>query len=852
MKCHSFFQESPSPASCSSDLLPDHLLPSSCSSSSVSSTQSPSDPRTCPSSSVTAATAASLLSSSTLLYTATTCTTSTDIITSSATVVANTHNLPTDHENFESIQQEGDVVIQTAAPAVTAVAACAMVASSPTRDSGKDTLLKTLATNLHLAQVRYDTVIRTNEGNDSDSAELLKDMQEHQQQKQKQEQEQEKTTQLESYPRPAKDELLLHPPHTQVSQDIMFQSQSNDSNSAFQHKCPQETQSSAVLHSTPPAPTIAAGASPSPSQLQSGSTFCALLFSAQLAPSDSLMDSSSISSSTAAPVMPEPAAQTSMDGRSDIGSLPGQRITTVMSSEPSLEVNDISVICHHVQEQIQDQVLEQQHRHLQSHPHAEASNWFLNSTSSFELEPTTPTCLLSVWSFTDLSSNQSSEHIDTLECHGLHRMSAGARRDSLSQHICRKRSFADALEMVMPLRDGSAVHYPSWTGSIKRRKIHQFATKWTSGLAPSSFIRIYTALDFWDVMSARMDSTWVDFGAIAREGTSILTEPTEHHSEANGTGNNSGDMAMDSTPPTSPVSIHRQSGLMEDVAVDDFDLKDSGMAEIKVCHRSRRTTQQLPHPGQILRGLWEEEQQLKRRQQMVPDNVRRQPRSKAFKTPLDNRFIQPQFEPWRNTFANQGKLRPIHFYPLQDTTPIGTNYPSGAVDVEMAAQGEGCTQLSELNEIARNRLGSITTSAQRLQAASEGQALSEYHPWKDGTTIPSKGSLRTLHEMRQTVMEPWPEETSRAKDECTRILHRMREQLNIVINLQIHLRSLIKTAPTQLSFLLSIRHPGQVSIELLLALYGPHFMQTSNFRAIEQLLWGQDSNQSIPEQVYSQ
>lgn len=71
-----------------------------------------------------------------------------------------------------------------------------------------------------------------------------------------------------------------------------------------------------------------------------------------------------------------------------------------------------------------------------------------------------------------------------------------------------------------------------------------------------------------------------------------------------------------------------------------------------------------------------------------------------------------------------------------------------------------------------------------VQAVSEGQALSEYQPWRDGTTIPSQGSLKTLHEIRQTVMDPWPEEISRAKDECTRILHRMREQLNIVINLQ--------------------------------------------------------------------
>ncbi|KAF9992103.1 hypothetical protein BGZ65_012682, partial [Modicella reniformis] len=42
-----------------------------------------------------------------------------------------------------------------------------------------------------------------------------------------------------------------------------------------------------------------------------------------------------------------------------------------------------------------------------------------------------------------------------------------------------------------------------------------------------------------------------------------------------------------------------------------------------------------------------------------------------------------------------------------------------------------------------------------------------------------------------------------------------------------------------MSLLLAIRHPGQVSVELLSALYGPQFMQTSAFKAIEQLLWGE-------------
>ncbi|KAG0084986.1 hypothetical protein BGZ93_000915, partial [Podila epicladia] len=382
-------------------------------------------------------------------------------------------------------------------------------------------------------------------------------------------------------------------------------------------------------------------------------------------------------------------------------------------------------------------------------------------------------------------------------------------------HMSRKRDFSEAVEMTSPLRNSPSVHHPNWIGSVKRRKIHQFATKWTSGLAPSSFVKIYTMLDFWQVMATRMDCSWLNFDTVT-EGSANDMDPSE-----------TCDMAMESTPPPSPLSERPRSIHMEDDTQNTHSL-----GETLPC-RSGRTTLQFPHPGQILRGLWEEEQQNRRRQQMVPDNVRRQARSKTFKTPLDTR-TRAQLEPWRLTSRNQGRSKPIFCSNSRDDQ-------SGAVDVEMA-QGE-IFQLED--ELARNKLGSITTAVQRFQAVSEGQALSEYQPWKDGTTVPSQGNLKTLHEIRQTVMDPWPEEISRAKDECTRILHRMREQLNIVINLQIHLRSLIKTAPTQLSFLLSIRHPGQVSIELLLALYGPHFMQTSNFKAIEQLLWGQSTSQPV-------
>ena len=62
--------------------------------------------------------------------------------------------------------------------------------------------------------------------------------------------------------------------------------------------------------------------------------------------------------------------------------------------------------------------------------------------------------------------------------------------------------------------------------------------------------------------------------------------------------------------------------------------------------------------------------------------------------------------------------------------------------------------------------------------------MAEYKPWKDGTVSPQQGNLQALKELRCHIMNPWPEEVSKARDECTRVLHRMREQLNIVINLQ--------------------------------------------------------------------
>ncbi|KAF9997873.1 hypothetical protein BGZ79_008422 [Entomortierella chlamydospora] len=304
---------------------------------------------------------------------------------------------------------------------------------------------------------------------------------------------------------------------------------------------------------------------------------------------------------------------------------------------------------------------------------------------------------------------------------------SGCQRIHSSVDICqcRKRIFAEAIELSRPLSAGSqsADHHPGWIESIKKRKIHQYPTKWTSMLSPSPYVKLLTIRDFWDVMKLRLDA--------------------------------------------SSSSKNRNI---------DLNHLDNNLIQGSM---RNKTIRQYRCPSQFLRGLWEEELRQQREQKMIPDTIRRPPRSKVFNS------------------------KPIGFANSKPALP-----------------------------------SLLSTSRSSTHAIAEGSDMSEYKPWKDGTVLPNEGYLDKLKDLRSNIMDPWPAEEAKSKDECTRILHRMREQLNIVINLQIHLRSMIKTAPTQWSFLLSIRHPAQVSIELLLALYGPHFMQTSNFRAIEQLLWG--------------
>ncbi|KAF9404666.1 hypothetical protein BGZ94_004014, partial [Podila epigama] len=337
--------------------------------------------------------------------------------------------------------------------------------------------------------------------------------------------------------------------------------------------------------------------------------------------------------------------------------------------------------------------------------------------------------------------------------------------------------------------------------------------------------------------------------------------------------------------------------------------------------RSNKVLLRYPNPGLFLKALWEEEETNRRRQQMIPDNVQKPMRSKILNAKPISRMVLTRSGSWMKSRASKSFLlgsdgntsphgvhnnndstndaetmcsrkeeeecseslsptapsRPRRTFMTDSTEPLEASTPTkqkeevegeecggDSIERKTRASSEGNNDVVE----EENKAGCgqdyepdyrKKTAPSRPRTLSESSDLSEYKPWRDGTVTPSRGSIKTLSQMRHTRLDPWPAEKSKARDECTRILHRMREQLNVVINLQIHLRSMIKTAPTQMSLLLSIRHPGQVSIELLQALYGPQFMQTSAFRTIEQLLWGKHQDQPhsphshhVSEQMHSQ
>ncbi|KAG0279432.1 hypothetical protein BGZ95_001251 [Linnemannia exigua] len=371
-----------------------------------------------------------------------------------------------------------------------------------------------------------------------------------------------------------------------------------------------------------------------------------------------------------------------------------------------------------------------------------------------------------------------------------------------------------------------ASHHPNWVESVKKRKIHQYATKWTSALSPAPYVRLLGLRNFWEMMEPRQDLSWK-----SEDDTQFGQDDDKDEDEDEGVqGQNKA----------------KKESLEMDIE-NDSTLKSARLQSARRRNSEPscvRTVKQYPCPGHFLRGLWEEELRNQRVRQMIPDTVRKPIRGKIYHAkPIMNMNKQnkptlPSLFTGSSSSSNSSSTEGATAG--QDSNMDDTNDEAEEAKRETTSAVATTTATTtpmtefELSLKKKHRAAAII----RSHAITEGSDMSEYKPWKDGTVTPRQGSLQGLKASRSNIMDPWPVEEAKSKDECMRVLHRMREQLNIVINLQIHLRSMMKTAPGQWSFLLSIRHPGQVSIELLLALYGPHFMQTSNFRAIEELLWG--------------
>ncbi|KAG0297380.1 hypothetical protein BGZ96_006759 [Linnemannia gamsii] len=435
----------------------------------------------------------------------------------------------------------------------------------------------------------------------------------------------------------------------------------------------------------------------------------------------------------------------------------------------------------------------------------------ITSSSPTPSSPTSPSASLSSRRKRFLGHRQ--PYHNDLDCQQQH--------ESPEKCQCRKRGFAEAIELSRPLTMNAdiASHHPNWIESIKKRKVHQNATKWTSALSPAPYVRLLTLRNFWEMMEPRQDLSWRT-GNDTRFGRDKFEEDGEEVDEVEDDKAEMNSMQMETD---NAESSTRQRSARRKPQQPSF----------------VRTVKLYPCPGHFLRGLWEEELRNQRVRQMIPDTVRKPIRGKIYHAkPIVNMIKQ-----------NKPSLLSLL---TAETLSSSSNSAAGGVDDSAGeSKNETCEATPGVNSSTTTTTTASTTELElslkkkhraaaiiRSHAITEGSDMSEYKPWKDGTVTPRAGSLQALKLSRSNIMDPWPMEEAKSKDECMRVLHRMREQLNIVINLQIHLRSMMKTAPAQWSFLLSIRHPGQVSIELLLALYGPHFMQTSNFRAIEELLWG--------------
>ncbi|KAF9125328.1 hypothetical protein BGW39_007499 [Mortierella sp. 14UC] len=293
-----------------------------------------------------------------------------------------------------------------------------------------------------------------------------------------------------------------------------------------------------------------------------------------------------------------------------------------------------------------------------------------------------------------------------------------------------------------------ANHHPNWVESVKKRKIHENATKWTSALSPAPYVRLLTLRNFWEVMEPRQDLSW-------------MSEDDDVDENKNAHGDDKAkkeSLDMDVEIKSTVKSARQQSASR----------RNSQSSCVRI-------VKQYPCPGHFLKGLWEEELRNQRVRQMIPDTVRKPIRGKIY------------------------HAKPIMNLNKQNKPSLPTLFTGPSSSSNSSAEGTSTGQDNNM-DCTKDGTGEAieeTTSASATSTTTATKSTTEFEL-----------SLKKKHRAAAIIR-------SKSKDECMRVLHRMREQLNIVINLQ-----------------------RQVSIELLLALYGPHFMQTSNFRAIEELLWG--------------
>ncbi|KAF9164811.1 hypothetical protein DFQ26_000991 [Actinomortierella ambigua] len=278
---------------------------------------------------------------------------------------------------------------------------------------------------------------------------------------------------------------------------------------------------------------------------------------------------------------------------------------------------------------------------------------------------------------------------------------------------------------------------------------------------------------------------------------------------------------------------------------EDWDFRPSTLSSLPSCHSCiRRVVTKHPNAVLLFRGLWAEEERNRRQRQQIPNGVHKPSRSKIINSrPLSRahgpihlaRSYVASSEQQSNQQQQQHqqqqhprrRMRNSSVAAAQASEDDEDDANEDENDETTSDEGEVPTvtreeqerQQQQDYEMQLRRKHGLKTPLRNpsLVEASAGYDLSDYKPWKDGTISPQRGCIQTLDRLRTHLLEPWPKEEAKAKDECTRILHRMREQLNVVINLQ-----------------------SQVSMELLQALYGPQFIDSNAFRTIEQLLWGSD------------